>query len=155
MNKISKAVLVVIAMFIITSCSSSSDSGSSSAPVLAPIGDISGGWSINETFTSVTSECNGTEGYTVDITQNVSSITVTGAGGGATGTLSGSSLSLTGSRTTNLGPGTATYSSITATIPSDCSSFNANTAWTYSEPGLSCSGTGTMDATRTSGGNTC
>lgn len=152
MNKISKAVLVVFAMFIITSCSSDSDS---SAPVLAPIGDISGGWSIFETFTSATSECNGTEGYTVDITQNVSSITVAGAGGVATGTLSASSLSLTGTRTTDLGPGVATYSSITATIPSDCSSFNANTVWTYSEPGFSCSGTGTIGAQRTSGGNTC
>lgn len=154
MNKISNTVSMVLAILIMTSCSS--DSSSPPAPVLAPIGDISGGWSIFETFISSNADCSDTEGYDVTITQNGSSITVTGAaGGGATGTLSGSALSLTGSRQPAGEIGTVTYSSITATIPSDCSSFTAQTKWTYAEPGFSCSGDSTIQANRTSGGTTC
>ena len=154
MYKILNLILVVSAALIITSCSSS-DSGSS-IPVTPPIGDISGGWSIFETNSSVTSECNGTDAYDVTITQTDNAISVTGATSvevGATGTLSGSSLSLTGSRPFE--SGTLTYSSITATIPADCSSFEAKTVWSYSEPEGSCTGTGTISANRTSGGTTC
>ena len=151
MNKISKLVLVMSSALLITSCSSDS---SDPAPLVAPIGDISGGWSIFETAISSNSECNGTSAYDVTVTQNVNSITATGtAGGSVSGTLSGSALSLSGTRPED--PGIVTYSSITATIPADCSSFTANTTWSYSETGFSCSGTSTMEATRTSGATTC
>ena len=151
MNKISKLVLVMSLALLITSCSSDS---SDPAPLVAPIGDISGGWSILETGVSSTSECNDTYAYDVTVTQNVNSITATGtAGGSVSGTLSDSALSLSGTRPED--PGIVTYSSIKATIPADCSSFTADTTWSYSEPGFSCSGTSTMEATRTSGGTTC
>jgi hypothetical protein len=150
MNNISKLVLAVSAVFVISSCTSSD----SSTPVAAPIGDVSGGWSIYETVSSSNSDCNGSEAYDIVVIQNGSSIQATGSGGGlVTGTLSGDSLSLSGNRPFEAG--TITYSSIRAAIPSDCSSFNAQTVWSYSEPGFTCSGTGTINAARTSGGTTC
>jgi len=152
MNKLPSLVLAASVAMIIASCSSS-DSGTT-APVEAPIGDISGGWSVFETAISSTSECNGTESYDVTITQNDSAITVTGQPGDiVTGTLSGSALSLTGSRAED--PGVVTYNSIKATIPADCSSFTAQTTWTYNETGFTCNGTGTITATRNRGGTTC
>ena len=150
MNKLSALTLALSAAFVISSCTSS-DSGT---PVAAPIGDVSGGWSIYETVSSSNSECNGSEAYDIVVIQDGSSIEASGTGGGlVTGTLSGDSLSLSGNRPFEAG--TITYSSIRATIPSDCSSFNAQTVWSYSETGFSCSGTGTINADRTSGGTNC
>ena len=152
MNKIVKVALAASSTLVLASCSS--DSGTS-VPLEDPIGDISGGWSVLETFTSSNNECNGQSAYDINIAQNGNSITVTGAVAGdrVTGTLSGDALSLTGSRTEDTGR--VTYGSVKATVPADCSSLNADTTWTYSEPGFSCTGTSTMEANRTSGGTTC
>ncbi len=137
--------------YFMVACSSDS---APAVPLETPIGDISGGWSVVEVVTSATTECNDTDAYDITITQTVNSISATGTAGGlVTGTISDDALKLSGSRPFDVG--TITYSSISGTVAANCSSMNLNTTWTYTEPGFSCTGSGTMQANRTSGGSSC
>ena len=137
--------------YFMVACSSDS---APAVPLETPIGDISGGWSIFEVAISSNDQCNDTFSFDIAIVQSGNTITATGSDGGkVSGSLSDAALKLSGSRPE--GDGTVTYSSITGTVAADCSSMNLKTTWSYAEPGFSCSGTGTMDANRTSGGTSC
>lgn len=137
--------------YFMVACSSDS---ATAVPLETPIGDISGGWSIFEVAISSNDECNGTSSYDATIVQSTNTINATSSDGGKiSGTLSDATLKVSGTRPED--PGTVTYSSITGTVAADCSSMSLKTTWSYAEPGFTCSGTGTMEANRTSGGTTC
>ena len=152
MNIKTLGLLVIPATcYFMVACSSDS---APAVPLETPIGDISGGWSIFEVAISSNTECSGTSGYDITIVQSDNTITATSADGGkVSGSLSDDALKLSGTRPE--GVGTVTYSSITGTVAADCSSMNLKTTWSYAETGFSCSGTGTMELNRTSGGTSC
>jgi len=143
-NTISNIAVVMSAALFITSCSSGG--GGDSAPA-APVGDITGSWSVNET--SDATNCGDgivVSNYTLTVTsQAESAITYTSNSNTFNGTLSGNKLTSSGSYPE--GGGTVTGST-TITIDSVCSAFTGTATWSWSDGVDSCSGTATLTGTR-------
>ena len=143
------------------------------APVAAaaPIGDVSGTWSITESgIIADQPQCepSGSPGnplaiYKLNVAQatpKTNAITVTDAANSipATdfpGTIKGPALSWSGSFPER--GGTTTYNSVNLTVGADCNALSGTTNWTYVQDSpavFSCTGTTTLSGTK-NGGATC
>lgn len=120
--------------------------------------DVSGAWAITETVKSASGVCaesiGSSSSYTVNVSQNGSSLTVTVStlpGQSFSGSLSGSTLSWTGSYAEPSG-GTSTITSMSLTVSGNSLSGNSN--WSWSGSGESCTGASSFTGTRSGGGTT-
>lgn len=128
-------------------------SSDDAAPPAPPIGDISGVWAIEDTSVSQTAGCSDFSTYDLVVAQSGNAVTVTDAALNVfTGTLNGNTLTWSG--TYPEPPGTVS-NNVTITIGATCTTLTGTSTWSYTEPGFSCSGTGTATGTRTSGGTSC
>lgn len=143
MNKIINLIFALSAAVVITSCSS--DSGGA-APA-APIGDITGSWSVNEESDATNcGEGIQVKNYTLNVTsQSGSAITYTSNGNTFNGTLAGNKLTSSGSYPEDGGTLTG---NTTLTIGSTCSDFNGTASWSWTDGIESCAGTSTLTGTR-------
>ena len=149
--------------------------GGSAAPAApaaaaAPIGDVSGTWSITESdMTADQPQCTPAGGnplanYPLTVAQatpTTNAITVTDAANSSpatdfSGTIKGSALTWSGSFPER--GGTTTYNSVNLTVGADCTTLSGTTNWTYvQDPAaatFSCTGTTTLSGTK-NGGATC
>ena len=117
-----------------------------------PIADISGTWSITETMGSNTcGEVPGSQNtYSITVTVSGNSVTVVTPAGTFTGTIDGDQLEWTGSYPDD--GGTTTINSMDLTVSANGSSVSGTTSWSWTDGTESCSGTTTVNGTRTSGG---
>ena len=139
------------------------------ATAAAPIGDVSGTWSITESLmTADQTACTPAGGnplanYALTVAQatpTTNAITVTDAANSSPatdfpGTIKGSALSWSGSFPER--GGTTTYNSVNLAVGADCTTLAGTTNWTYvqSAPAtFSCTGITTLSGTK-NGGATC
>jgi len=150
---------LLLAAFV-AGCGGEDDVAAGPTPPQAPIGDISGAWTITESaITSATPQCNSPTlpldlAMAVIFTQTGSTLDVVAGGNPFTGTINGSTVSWTGSFLDNGGAGTTTINSLSATVDPGCNTLSAGTMnWTYVEPAPS-NFTCTADTTFTATENT-
>jgi len=113
----------------------------------APVGDISGSWSVSSTV-DATACGDGiyVENYLLNVTsQSGNAITYTSNGNSFTGSLSGNKLTSSGSYPEN---GGTTTGSTTLTIDNVCSSLSGTASWSWTNGVTSCSGTSQVSGTR-------
>jgi hypothetical protein len=154
MNFIRKSVWLALSgllAMLIVGCGG--DDGDSSPPA-APIGNISGTWTVTEsgltTNDSVNCPATADPPYPVTVAQTGNNVTINDGTTVSTGTISGSTLTWAGSSANP--PGTDSVNG-TGTIAAGCNSFTGSFNWSYSEPGFSCGGTGQISGTRTPAGS--
>lgn len=133
----SLTAICLSAVFTISACSSSDGGGGTATS--EPIGDINGQWAINETISSSTAACTGTDSYSIQVAQDGNAVTVSAPAGSFDGSINGNTLSWTGSYPED--GGTVTINSLTATVAADCNSFTAESSWTWTDGVNSCTGT--------------
>lgn len=137
------------------------DDGGAAAPPpppAAPIGDVSGVWTITESaITASSTECDPPENnintYPVTIVQNGSSLEVTDAENPDTptmfpGSLNGDQLTWSGSFS-ELG-GVTTWNSVNVTVGASCNDLSGTATWTYVQDApanFTCTGTTTFTGT--------
>ena len=139
------------------------------ATAAAPIGDVSGTWSITESgIIADKTQCEPTSNplanYKLTVEQatpTTNAITVTDAANSSpaaifSGTIKASALSWSGSFPER--GGTTTYNSVDLAVGTDCNTLSGTTNWTYvQDPAVatfSCTGTTTLSGTK-DGGATC
>jgi hypothetical protein len=119
--------------------------GGGDEALVAPIGDLSGVWTVSDTPSSTQCAVYPDE-YPLTLTQTGNSLSVFDGSNTFNGTISGNTVRWTGSYPD--AGGTTTITSLTATVAPTCNSFSGNSTWTWSAPGETCSGTSTFTGTR-------
>jgi len=165
---------ILLAAFVAGCGGGGGDGGSTAAAppagAAAPIGDVSGVWSIIESdVTADQPQCtpaggNALANYALTVAQatpTTNAITVTDAVNPDTSTdFAGT---ITGNKVSWSGPfaergGTTTFNSMDLTVGADCNTVSGTTTWTYvQDPAVatfSCTGTTTLSGTK-DGGATC
>ena len=165
-------LIAVLLAAVVAGCGGGGGGGAApAAPVAAaaPIGDVSGTWSITESAIIADQlQCappgNPLANYALTVAQTTpttNAITVTDAANSSpatdfSGTIKGSALTWSGSFPER--GGTTTYNSVNLTVGADCTTLSGTTNWTYvQDPAVatfSCTGTTTLSGTK-NGGATC
>jgi len=164
--------MAIVMAAVVAGCGGGGDGAAPAGPAAAaaPIGDVSGVWSVVESdMTADQVACtpaggNALANYALTVAQATpatNAITVTDAANPDTptdfsGTINGDKLSWSGSFAER--GGTTTYGAVNLTVGADCNTLSGTTTWTYvQDPAVatfSCTGTTTLSATK-DGGATC
>ena len=141
------------------------DDGGGPPPPAAPIGLVSGNWTIQEVTPTTAdnpactdAQNNALDNYVLTVTQTGNSLTVTrGPETPVAGTISGDQITWSGNvyDEPGIAGGRTTVTSATATVAagSDCNSISGSFNWSHTNPSLSC--TGTSNFTGTGDGSGC
>ena len=144
-----KHLILLITIALITACGGGGGGGSDPAPVSTPppvsTPDVAGTWAITENLTGNCPDSD-VNTWTATVTQNGTSITVSGGGASRSGTLNGNVLTWSGSYSED--GGTTTVSSLTLTFSGD--TVTGNATWSWTDGSSSCSGTSSISGQRTS-----